>query len=174
MCNAIYCLQHIPFFDALCKVSAREQMTGTLNFVDMHLMGHYVAFHYFVLASPYNSAALIYFQSYKGWFFFLLKRIFLTAALMSSKCDGVQTQHFAHVGILQNKYIAISHKQIHTIFIQAMMQICKLQKTTLTNVIINRNICNILMSMYIRAYPWRVDNFFARNMLKINYWMPLE
>lgn len=66
MCNAIYCLQHIPFFDALCKVSAREQMTGTLNFVDMHLMGHYVAFHYFVLASPYNSEALIYFQSYKG------------------------------------------------------------------------------------------------------------
>lgn len=27
--------------------------------------------------------------------------MFLTAALMSSKCDGVQTQHFVQVGIWQ-------------------------------------------------------------------------
>lgn len=58
ICNAIYCLQCILFFDEVCKVSAREHMTGTLSFVDMHLVGHYGAFCYFVLASAYNSAAL--------------------------------------------------------------------------------------------------------------------
>lgn len=58
ICNAIYCLQCIPFFDELCKVSVRRRMTDTFSFVDMHLMGHYGAFCYFVPAIPYNSSAL--------------------------------------------------------------------------------------------------------------------
>lgn len=56
--DAVYCLQCTPCFDEAHKVSAREQMTGPLSFVDMHLVGHHKAFCFFVLASPYNSAAL--------------------------------------------------------------------------------------------------------------------
>lgn len=44
-------------FGESLKVSAREQRTGALSFVDRHLVGHYGAFSYFVLAPPYNSAA---------------------------------------------------------------------------------------------------------------------
>lgn len=44
------------FFGETFKASAREQRTGTWSFVDRHLVGHYGAFSYFVLAPPYNSA----------------------------------------------------------------------------------------------------------------------
>jgi len=41
ICNAIHC---ILFFDEVRKMSAGEQVTGTLSFVDIHLVGHYEPF----------------------------------------------------------------------------------------------------------------------------------